>query len=364
MDKINLVIASVLKPVNDTRMYEKFGITLDEQKVYRVHIAGYCSIDYVCHANINVYPLYCFKRLSFARLASSLKFYKLLLQLKPEVIIVNSHELLLVSSLYRILFSSRLLYDVRENYYYNLVYTPTYPPLLKHLLGLYVRSVEYITRPFITHYLLAEQTYRRELGFVKDKNTVLENRYQHSSDVLIVPKRSAYHLLYTGTISETYGIFSAISLVSLLHAVDSRYHLTIIGYAARENERIRVREIVETLSYITVIGLDTLVPHTQILDAIRLADVALLPYLYNKSTWNCMPTKLYEYLFNRIPVIIPSNSLWESLVSQFDAGISVNFERPDIPTIHSLLSHSFFYSYRGQCYNSLLWQKDIILSII
>ena len=38
--KSTVVIASVLKPVDDSRMYEKIGLTLAESGRYDVHVIG------------------------------------------------------------------------------------------------------------------------------------------------------------------------------------------------------------------------------------------------------------------------------------------------------------------------------------
>jgi len=184
-------------------MYEKFGISLAKTNKYEIHIAGFKIAD--CRLlisdfkseirnpkslpakalaqageipNIFFHPLFNFKRLTIKRFFAPWKYYILLLKLKPQLIILNSPELLIVTCLYQIIFGSKLYYDIQENYYRNIACTKVYPPIIRNLIAILVRSIEYITRPFIDHYLLAERNYEREFSFSKGKSTIIENKFK------------------------------------------------------------------------------------------------------------------------------------------------------------------------------------------
>src|SRR5687768_10146092 len=88
-----IVIASVLKPVNDTRMFEKMGITLSNTKSYKVHIIGFAPPS-IPATSIKLHPLKPFKRLSFDRLLAPWKVLRKVLSLKPSLLIITTHELL------------------------------------------------------------------------------------------------------------------------------------------------------------------------------------------------------------------------------------------------------------------------------
>ena len=207
MTKINLVIASILKPVDDTRMYEKIGTTLADSNKYSVHIIGFKTNNLVSYPNIIFYPLYNFQRLSLDRFTAAWKYYKILLKVKPKIVIVETPELLIVTSIYKILFGSKIYYDVLENYYYNILYISSLPKVLKYLVAGIIRGIEIFTSPLVEKYFLAEKVYQQQLPFVSKKFAVLENKYiplQKNLDKS--KKRSLYHLLYTGTISKSFGI--------------------------------------------------------------------------------------------------------------------------------------------------------------
>ncbi len=356
MEKKVVLIASVLKPVNDPRMYEKIGMALFRQGKYEVHIAGFCSHKHVRDEKFKFHVILCANRLSWKRFAAPVIFYKKMLKVKPDVVVVCTPDLLIVTALYRILFRPLFLYDVRENYYLNLVHTHSFPLYIRNLFALFVRAAEWLTHPLIDRYVLAEKCYVQELPFIKNRYTVLENKYQPKSDVLVVPRRRTFfRLLYTGTIAETYGVFEAISLVRKLHQADGRYTLTIIGYAAQPSVRNRVRKETSGCSYIRVIGLDYPVPHAEIIRCINLSDIALTPYLPNRSTRDKIPTKFYEYIYHRIPFVIQSNPAWEAFTLPYRAAITLDFTNPDLSeflaSIHSYAFYQTPFAYRHLIFN-------------
>ena len=63
MKKRRIVLASLLKPVNDTRMFEKIGVSLAQSGQYEVHIIGYPSGTSVSEPNVHFHPLPRFKNI-------------------------------------------------------------------------------------------------------------------------------------------------------------------------------------------------------------------------------------------------------------------------------------------------------------
>ena len=81
MTTSKILIASVLKPVDDTRMYEKIGLALAKIDKADIHIAGFASNNVSEYDNIEFHHLFKFNRLSLRRLLSSWKLWKLLIKL-------------------------------------------------------------------------------------------------------------------------------------------------------------------------------------------------------------------------------------------------------------------------------------------
>ena len=105
MKKRRIVLASILKPVDDTRMFEKMAVSLARVNEYEIFVIGFPTKEpKVISQNITQIPLKKFNRLSIGRLLAPLKVLNYIYKVKPEVLMVNTHELLLVSCVNRIFF--------------------------------------------------------------------------------------------------------------------------------------------------------------------------------------------------------------------------------------------------------------------
>ena len=88
MKKRRIVIASILKPVDDTRMFDKMGVTLSDTGNYEVFIIGYPSKDVPSYQNVQFLPLNAFSRISLGRLLAPIRIQRILHQVQPEILIV------------------------------------------------------------------------------------------------------------------------------------------------------------------------------------------------------------------------------------------------------------------------------------
>jgi glycosyltransferase involved in cell wall biosynthesis len=357
MNKKILVIASVLKPVNDSRNYEKTAISISKSGNYQIHLVGQKVLNMPTDSSILFNPLFSFSRLSPKRFFTSWVFLNYLFKIKPDIIIITTFELLLPSVLYKILKGKKLIYDVQENYFRNLIYTNSFPFGIKHFLAVGVRALEYATCLFVNHYLLAEKNYEKEFSFTKNKHTVLENKLLKFS---VKPRKKRQddfiQLLYTGTIAENYGVFEAVELAKALHQLDSKIRLKIIGFAAQKTVLEKLKNEIQNLDFITLNGGDNFVAHQEILTAIAEADFGLISYRPDKSTENCIPTKIYEYLAHKLPYLISPNSIWLELTTKYNAGITVDFLNYNAEKILKQLKESSFYSTEPG--EEIYWEED------
>jgi glycosyltransferase involved in cell wall biosynthesis len=353
--KKRVVLASVLKPVDDTRMLEKIGATLLSEG-FEVFIIGYPSSGVVTIPGISVLPLPKFNRASFKRLLIPWIIVRKINQVKPEIIIINTPELLLVTILNKIFFGRNIVYDILENYFRTIRYTPTYPRIFRGLLAAMVRLTEVVFSPFIDRFLLAEKGYASELKFVRQP-VILENKLPKKVAENFKVNRSPYHnLLFSGTLAPTTGVFEAIKLSKELHAINPDYTLTIIGYAALPEVLIKIRKEIADSPFIELIGGDKLIPHEYILHEISKAGTGIVIYPPNPGTESSIPTKLYEYLALKLPVIISHNEASGRLVKQCNAGIVLQ-NGNNTGIVNEQLANS---SFTFECREDIFWEEDAI----
>ncbi|MBX2898767.1 MAG: glycosyltransferase [Cyclobacteriaceae bacterium] len=330
MKKRRIVLASVLKPVTDTRMSEKLATSLAKVEGYEVTIIGYPAPSQPTPDLIQRIPLKTFNRLSIGRLLASWRVLKNCLKLKPELLIVNTHELLTVSIVNRILFGTKIVYDIQENYARNILHTPAFARPLRPVLAGWVRLKERLLTPLFHGVLLAEKCYENELPFVRSKSVVLENKAVVPANFNRHPPADKIRLAFTGTLAESTGVFQAISLAQKLHHLNPKIELEIIGYCARQSTLLKIKSAIAGCTFIKLIGGDQLVPHTQILETIRTATFGIICYPTAPHTHGKMPTKLYEYLACQLPILLQPEPAWVQLCAPSNAALVVDFNNPDL----------------------------------
>ncbi len=322
-----IVIASILKPVNDTRMYEKIGISLGNTNKYEVNIIGFYTKKYTHVENIKFYPIFKFHRLSFRRIFAPFLYFIYLVRIKPALIIITTPELLPATCCYKIFFKTKIIYDIQENYKLNILHNQVYPHAIKFLLAYIVRKTEVMCSSHISLYFLAEDCYKEELKFIGDRYKVLKNKYVQPKNIKAPSKLTdKIHLIYTGTIARNYGILEAIHLSKELHKYQENIFLTIAGFCAEEKLYNEVLSKILGCEFIEMIGGKKLLPHEEIIRLIKIADFGLVPYQPDPSIENKIPTKLYEYLANKVPVILQNHKTWVSFCAPYGGFLAIDYK--------------------------------------
>ncbi|QNL20623.1 hypothetical protein HZR84_01195 [Hyphobacterium sp. CCMP332] len=355
MDKKKVLIASVLKPVNEPRMYKKLGLSLAEFPNLDVHIAGFSSNNKQSDNKISFHPIFNFKRISLGRMQSNYKFLALLNRIKPEILIVNTFELLNSAIKYKKNNDCFLIYDIRENHSLNVSRLGIYPFPLNHLLATYIRNIELKASRQIDHFFLAEKCYLDELPFIGPKHTVLENKYQGEKIRRNIFNPDNIRFAFTGTAHHSTGIFKAINFVDSINKLGQKAQLNLCIHATKEDVYSRLNKI----SYPWLSGeiKSNPVDNYEIIEVYKRSDVLLAPYHVNEQNRNKFPTKLYDALANGIPMIISENNYWKKNCNPKAPLIHFDFNSsPDTSVIEAikLKIHSDFKD------ESALWNSEKI----
>ena len=358
-----VLLASVLKPVDDTRMRGKFAETFISRPNTQVHVAGRGTKGEkngsVPNAQeIQEHPIFNGSRLSLGRLAAQVNYWRLLQQIGPSMVVVHAPELLPLTMLWQRLAAGRkFIYDIRENYALNVSTQRVYHGITRRWLAAGLRWVETLAARRAAGIILAEASYAEELPFLQTpwpgRVVVLENKYQAAPReqlptqprMLPLPE-NALRLLFSGTISEINGVWEAIVLAEKLHyAWPGGAHLTIIGFCQQPALlRQLEKRAAQNLTWLTLLGGAEPVPHARIIAAIQDSHVGLLPYRPHLSTERCRPTKLFEYLAHGLPVIASPNLLWQESLQKYGAGLQLDFaHQTNGPCLVNQLRSNNFY---------------------
>lgn len=344
MKKQRIVLASVLKPVDDTRMFEKLGKSLSGNPNYDIFILGYPSKQPPADTKIILLPHTSFVRLSLQRVLTPLLILKKISKVRPDVLIVNTHELLIVAVLIRILFGSKIIYDVQENYWRNILWTGAFPSLIKPLLAIWVRGKEVLLSRFFHLFFLAENGFEKEMKFFQNKSVVLENKSILPKGSVRTKSNGMIRLLFSGTISASTGVFEAIDLVTILHQYDQSVRLHIIGYCSLPSTLNTVMFAIHDKPFISLTGGNQLVPHREIITQIFNSDFGIIYYPSSPHTENRIPTKLYEYMSAQLPLLLQNYPPWVTLCDPYQAAIPIDLHAPiDAPALLQKMKLTDFY---------------------
>ena len=332
----------MLKPVDDTRMTEKMAASMAASGRFEVSVIGYPSAGPIPRG-VRALALPYFERLSLARWWARWRILQLAFSLQPHVFIFSTHELIFPAIVLKVIRNTRIIYDVRENYYRNIRHSEGLPALVRWPIAWLVRLKENVFAPAIDHFLLAEKGYEDEFRFHRGGWTVIENKALRMPYAGRQVDPQHMTLLFSGTLSESTGVFRAIDLVNRLYQEHPGIRLVIAGFAASGTVRKKLRLLVKDKSYIQVIGIDTLVPHREILSLLRSADAGIIAYPLLPHTQNAVPTKLFEYFQARLPILTERHWPWVSRFERFAPFVIVEFENPDLRSIlHALAVQSFY----------------------
>lgn len=338
-----IVLAAVLKPINDPRMFEKFAQSLLQE--HEVHLIGFeATLPQSKHPNLHFYPIFKFNRQAASRWKASKLFLKTLQEIRPNLIIVHAVELLPIACWYSFKTTTPLCYDVRENYWRNIIYQHHYHSLLKLPLAFGVRLLEYASRFIVKRYFLAERNYAKEFWFSRGKQLILENKFQPMPQLKGSKNATTtLQFAYVGTISSVYGTKEAFQLMEQLAETSLVFRFTILGKMANEELGNWFAEQASKYEWFHWQGTAHPVPHQDIIQLMLQSNFVLLPYQTNKSTENCIPTKLYECLALGIPMIIQYNALWKEICQPHQAAIFIDYSNVNTAQLAKQLKNQEFY---------------------
>lgn len=360
---MKVFIAATLKPVNDSRLYHKIALSLVNEGNYEVCIAGYNN-DFIPTATkkVKFYPLFKFARLSFKRVFSPWQILKQVLHEKPDLLIIATHELLTLALFLKIVRRQKVVYDIQENYFRNILYMHTFPVLFRPFLAYYVRLKEYLVVPALDGCLLAERIYKKQLRFALKNYVIIENKSQESCNETgqrpVFTSVRAHKFLYTGTISEEYGIWETIGFIEKVYQVNTAVQLQIIGYTPDKNLIQKLKERMAGKTFIKADIRSVPVPYEEIRTLLSGAGVLLLPYRPNRAFEGKIPTRFWEGLSWQLPVIVQKNLALSCFVHQYSCGFQIDFSDFSPNEVLYKLENTSFYTTKPDA--EIFWSSEAI----
>jgi hypothetical protein len=313
MKKYRIALVSILKPVNDVRMYEKIAKSWAGNRDVEVFLMGRDTAElYDKIPSFNWFPHLIPSRSHWKRIWTYVVLYQRLLKVKPDLIVFNHIDNHIIILIIRILFGTILLYDIQENAIYNIKYINTYPPLFRRVIVDFIRLLEWITRKASDGMLLAEKCYVHEFGLDDlDPWIIMENKALAG----IIPQVNASELLkswvFTGTIAPSNGPEEAIELIS--H--QNLGKLFLIGSFPTPQYAVNLRSKALSLKVdLQTFNHSVFYNHTQLMQLMHNAEGVLAPYRLHRGVYFRNPTKVYEAVSIQKKLILSGSLYWRWLM--------------------------------------------------
>ncbi len=320
--KKKIVIASVLKPVDDVRAYWKLSQSIAKTNKYEVNIIGNKGKKPSSDENIRFHPISIKRSNWLKRVLIREQILFKVLRLKPDILIITTHELINTALLCKILLRCKVVYDVQENYKKNLIHIN--PAFMKKLAAWLVRWKENLSQLFIDTFWLAEKCYVDELSFTSKKNFIIENKaFKYS---MSERDYSIIKMLYSGTVSDYGGVKRAVDLFIHLIKKNQNCKLHIIGQVHDKSLSSWLKNQQKMIPQLELNISDRPIPHEEILNAIDQCNLGIIGYMPSEVNKHKVPTKLYEYSRYRLPYLVQKNTQWCRLGKKLGGAIPIDFK--------------------------------------
>ncbi|MEM8966865.1 MAG: hypothetical protein AAGE93_10650 [Bacteroidota bacterium] len=360
-------IVSVLKPVGDTRMYEKMAQSLVCDGKFSVNILGFSSNTHPSSPDIKFHPIFRFKSQQITRLLANLQMIGSLLKIKPDFIIVTTPELAPSVLLFKLIFSRvQLFYDMQENHSRNILHHHQRRGKLRKWLAKGITFLEHWLAQKSACLFVAEKGYFQEKPWLaKFPTLLLENKVMLSDDSSFSTQGESIRLVYTGTISSIYGIWDALRFADQLYsALEGKLQFALIGHVTQLDTYQKLLRFLPDKSWITYNVQLYPIQHAVLLQAMREADFGIVSHQVLPSTENCFPTRIWEYMNYQLPFFLQNHAPWVDYCQPWECAIPIDFSEPEWPMnqIIDKMKDTQFYPHGKP--SEIFWEGKKFVSVV
>ncbi|MEM7035592.1 MAG: glycosyltransferase [Bacteroidota bacterium] len=344
---------TVLNPAVHSRIFFKEALS-QVAAGYRVTVIGQDpSAQPYEREGVQIVPTGTFGRLSRARFSARKKILKLAFDQSADVYQVHSPELLGVAQKLKAARpNARFIYDMHENYAQNILHGGYYPGWVKGWLARRVQKAEANFQSWGDGVMYAEDCFAG-LADVEGRTAFVRNKFcapVRTRKPLVLAEKGTPLMLYTGTIAENWGIFHALDLWAALNR-RRPVNLFVAGHTHDKALLARLHQYVSDSGIdhrFSMVEGEGYVPYETVVDLIRQCTFGVAPYALRQNIRDRIPTKFYEFMAFRKPLLFSENPPWNALNARLDFGRPTHWplSEPQIDALASQLDHPAAHFYQ------------------
>lgn len=309
-------ITTVHQPF-DVRIFHKEAKTLADANYKVLLIAQHNKKEVV--EGIEIFPLPKPKNRLDRMLFLTRKAYKIALKQKADIYHFHDPEFLPFAVKLKKKTNAKIIYDIHENVSLQILTKDWIPKFLRSFFSKFYKFREKKALNFIDWLLLVEDFYFK--GY--KKKTVIRNYPIIKKDLIENKVNNLKELIYVGGINEKRGIFEMIKAVNILNKKNLEVKIKIVGNI-EEKLKSKINKFIKSLGLEDSIIFTGSVAHPEAMRLIKGAGIGLSILKPIPNYVNSLPTKIFEYMMNGLPVVASNFPLLKEIIEGNNCGICVN----------------------------------------
>ncbi len=316
LEKKKILFASVLKPADEVRMYKKLGASLSDSKGLDLLFFG--SKKMASNHDYGIFlDGFSFNRNPFKRIQRIWNFAITCFTLKPDLLVICTWELLVPAIFYRAFWRKKIIYDLQENYFKNILAENSFKRVVLIFPAMIVRWIERISVHWISGILVAEECYFREITFTGKRGILLENK-AIPFEIPKIKKRD--QVVYSGTISIQTGLGELEHFLKTMKG----YTLVVIGHCPKRSDQLFLHELSESYPNLKLNISNEPIPYDLIREEIRRSKFSFAFYQNFVSIKDRIPTCFFESLAYSCYILASGNPTYQEFFKKHGNGKAFN----------------------------------------
>jgi glycosyltransferase involved in cell wall biosynthesis len=258
-------------------------------------------------------------------------------RLGPDIVHFHDPELLLIASFFR---PARLIYDCHESYAEAMLSTAWIPPSLRHIVSRLVAFLEPTLARRTDAIVVTVDSHAAPFQKAKRPIVILHN-FPLLSDFDVARCADGKTVIHLGSQDKVRGCSIIIEAMKLVVERVPEARLLLVGHFHEREYKAEIHQLIAAYHLEKAVVLTGRVPYADIPKWLAQADVGLIALQETEKFKTCIPTKLFEYMASRLPVVASDLPPARRFMNGLDCGFLVEPAHPQAyaEAIEYLLSH-------------------------
>ncbi|MEA3499492.1 MAG: glycosyltransferase [Candidatus Marinimicrobia bacterium] len=330
---MKIFIFTSVHPWNDTRIFYKEAISIAKRHEVELHAPA--EFDYIEKNGVKIVGLPKWNKTIDRSKIRKIIWDRIKLS-DADIFWFHDPELIWIGLKIKLFHKGKVIYDIHEDYYTQILLKEWIPTkILRRLIANIYLFIEKFFLQKFDLLLLAEKYYKNRLSpklreiSIDILNYPIVESYFNKNEVEKYKSKKKFHkIIYTGGITQDRGAFNVIEGFKILLTKVDNVKLYFVGKCKDQIIIDKIKSDKKLRYKIVIIGENRFVDRGEIDREYIDADIglALFPYSlhYNKK----LLTKFYEYMINKLPIIVSDFNLWKNFIKTNECGLYVDPTEP------------------------------------